>query len=511
MTTEKPPRVGLGVIKRAAVAAVLIVFATAGAVSATVILDVKQIQREIIGDGKQLVDIPEVTTVDPGRARTIMVLGSDARYRDRRDEPPRSDTILLVRVNPKKDVISVLSIPRDLQVQIPGRGFDKINAAYELGGPRLTVRTVKELLSTPGDPFEVNNVVIVNFGGFQRAVNYIDGVYVDVDRRYFNDRTGPGGYAAIDLQPGYQKLVGSDALSFVRYRHQDNDFVRAARQQAFLRAIKTQPGVRELLDFRRRHELAKLFRRYIEVDRSLRSTKQVFSLLKLAIYAGLDIEGVRQVKFRAGESDHPRPAQRRGDAEHRDRFARADREDRARVLPGRATAASAGSPVRRVSTRRSARRGRPPVFAFGAVRGLQDGAAAGRAVAAGRGRSASRSTSPASSRPAPPTAPPSVSGPTACAARAGACTAPTGSWSRSVRPGSTPACRARPGAIPPILADPDATRTIRGRKLRLYSDGRRLRMVMWRTPRAVYWISNSLSNTLSSNEMLAMAASLERP
>ena len=164
MTPEQPPRVGLGVIKRAAIAAVLIVFATAGAVSATVILEVKQIQREIIGDGEQLVDIPEVTTVDPGRARTIMVLGSDARYRDRRDEPPRSDTILLVRVNPKKDVISVMSIPRDLQVMIPGRGYDKINAAYELGGPRLTVRTVKQLLSTPGEPFNVNNVVIVNFG-----------------------------------------------------------------------------------------------------------------------------------------------------------------------------------------------------------------------------------------------------------------------------------------------------------------------------------------------------------
>ena len=94
-------------------------------------------------------------------------------------------------------------------------------------------------------------MINVNFGGFRRAVNYVGGVYVDVDRRYYNDNTtaAPGeAYATIDVQPGYQRLKGQDALDYVRYRHGDNDFFRAARQQDFLRQISHQDAVRALLD-----------------------------------------------------------------------------------------------------------------------------------------------------------------------------------------------------------------------------------------------------------------------
>ena len=75
-----------------------------------------------------------------------------------------------------------MSLPRDLRVQIPGRGTAKINEAYELGGPALTLRTVKELTGLP-----INHVINVDFKGFENAINAIGCIYVDVDRRYFND------------------------------------------------------------------------------------------------------------------------------------------------------------------------------------------------------------------------------------------------------------------------------------------------------------------------------------
>jgi hypothetical protein len=84
----------------------------------------------------------------------------------------------------------------------------------------------------------------VNFRGFKQVVDKLGGVWVDVDRRYFNDNaglvTGYSTYATIDLRPGYQRLKGSDALDFVRYRHTDSDLYRVARQQAFVKAFKEQ-------------------------------------------------------------------------------------------------------------------------------------------------------------------------------------------------------------------------------------------------------------------------------
>ena len=86
----------------------------------------------------------------------------------------------------------------------------------------------------------VNYLITVNFRGFRQLVDAIGGVWMDVDRRYFNDRGGPGGYATINLFPGYQKLGGYQALDFVRYRHTDSDLYRLARQQLFVRAFKDQ-------------------------------------------------------------------------------------------------------------------------------------------------------------------------------------------------------------------------------------------------------------------------------
>ncbi len=164
----------------------------------------------------------------------ILVLGSDRRSNLVGDKG-RSDTIMLVRIDPRTRSISMLSIPRDLRVEIPGWGLDRINAAYSDGGAQLSVKTFKALTGLP-----VNHFMDVNFTGFKDVVNYLGGVYLDVDRQYYNN-TAITGYSSIDIQAGYQRLDGADALSFVRYRHdQLGDWGRMQRQQMFLRELKRQ-------------------------------------------------------------------------------------------------------------------------------------------------------------------------------------------------------------------------------------------------------------------------------
>ena len=180
----------------------------------------------------------------------------------------------------------------------------KINAAYENGGERLAVKTVKELLSVGGRDFKINHVVTVDFGGFQRAIDYIGCVYTDIDRDYFNDNTGPGGYAAIDIDPGYQKLCGKDALAYVRYRHNDNDLVRAARQQDFLRQVRTAKGTKKLISGGiapgNLKKLARVFGRYFDRDKSLDSAKEVFRFAKTVLFTAGN--PVNEVQFRVSSA-----------------------------------------------------------------------------------------------------------------------------------------------------------------------------------------------------------------
>ena len=113
---------------------------------------------------------------------------------------------MLLRVDPDKERIALLSIPRDLRVNIPGVGVDKFNAAYSAGGPEKTLKVVKQLTGVP-----IHHVVNINFTGFADAVNAIGCVYVDVDRRYYipeEDET-----SEINLEAGYQRMCGFNALA----------------------------------------------------------------------------------------------------------------------------------------------------------------------------------------------------------------------------------------------------------------------------------------------------------
>ena len=167
-----------------------------------------------------------------------LVIGYDKRQGPEGDLEPRSDTIMLVRADPGLNALSMLSLPRDLIVDLrcPGKPVrrGRINEAYNECGTTGTLATVRALTK-----LSVNYIVTVNFRGFKKMVAQVGGVWMDVDRRYFNDNSGGGPtYPTIDLQPGYQKLNGQDALDYARYRHFDNDFFRNARQQRFVGAFR---------------------------------------------------------------------------------------------------------------------------------------------------------------------------------------------------------------------------------------------------------------------------------
>ena len=174
-------------------------------------------------------------------AAVALLIGYDQRAGKEASNTSRSDTVMLVRADPMTKSVSLLSIPRDLGVPIychgQYEGVDRVNSAYARCGPSGTLETVRHLTGLP-----INFLITVNFHGFKEVVDKLGGVWMDVDRRYFNRNTGAAydDYANIDLQPGYQRLTGGQALDFVRFRHTDDDYHRLARQQEFVRAVKEQ-------------------------------------------------------------------------------------------------------------------------------------------------------------------------------------------------------------------------------------------------------------------------------
>jgi LCP family protein required for cell wall assembly len=165
-------------------------------------------------------------------AQTILLIGSDRRRTG--GDGARSDTIVLARIEPRRHRIALLSVPRDLYVSIPGHGHDRINMAFHYGGERLLTHVVRETLGV-----EIDHFVEVDFRGFKDIVGDLGGIWFPVDQRYYNRNVGTlaTNYADIDLRPGYQRLDADEALAFARYRHTDTDLVRAARQQLLLRIV----------------------------------------------------------------------------------------------------------------------------------------------------------------------------------------------------------------------------------------------------------------------------------
>ncbi len=143
----------------------------------------------------------------------------------------RSDTIVLVNCNPFKNTINILNLPRDTRVKIPHHGAEKLNYLNSVLGPVLTQKHLEKLLR-----IKIDYYIVVNVNGLSKVIDEIGGITVDVPQRMqYND------YSAklhINLYPGRQKLNGTQAVGFVRFRHDSlGDIGRIQRQQAFMRAV----------------------------------------------------------------------------------------------------------------------------------------------------------------------------------------------------------------------------------------------------------------------------------
>jgi polyisoprenyl-teichoic acid--peptidoglycan teichoic acid transferase len=313
MDDQRPPSLSRGMWKRFAVAALLIA-ALSGGATATVALNTASGVGEVLFKSK--VKTPPGLLKYSGGPQTYLVLGSDRRAKSKdsldRTDPPHSDTILLVRFDPGQGQTSVLSIPRDLLVNIKSRSGayypqEKINAAYTYGAKldgvkgslALAAETIKREVF-PG--LELNGIIDVNFAGFIKVVDNLGCVYVNVDHRYLHIN-GEGGeaYSEINLQPGYQKLCYNNALSYVRYRHGDSDFVRVARQQDFLRDLREQISPSNVLG--QIDHVAKTVGKAIVTAGFSSSGAQVIDLAKLIGFS--QGKPLRQVKFRAASTNFP--------------------------------------------------------------------------------------------------------------------------------------------------------------------------------------------------------------
>ncbi len=502
-----PPRLGGRLVLKALLGGLVILLLTSAAVSSAVFLQVDKIGDEgfrqvaaapfrATGEGEE----PILTPPKPGEPQTLLLVGTDRRYGAEKGDA-RSDTMMLVRLDPKKAATSVLNVPRDLVVDIPDRGRAKINEAYSLGGLSLVTETVKATLG-----LKISHAMAIDFKGFRRVVNELNCIYTDVDRRYFNDNTGPGeDYAVIDVDEGYQRLCGQRALDYVRYRHGDSDFVRAARQQSFLRDAKDQVGTSQLIA--KRNQLLRLFGGATQADPSLQQNKQVFRLLEQAgLSAG---KPVRQIKFPGnialdeveGGLGSYVTASAYDLEQTRLAFLAATKEKDRVVRPQ----------VVKNGARRAAKGRRTTLADFGLVDAKQQG----RDV-----------VTPVEAR----------------ANLAFPLYFPQGLTTRGRWTGSPPKPRVytlrdradKPHEAyrltftqdevngdyygvqgtswqnPPILENPGGKQRMRGRDYDLFYDGKKLRIVAWRTKSATYWVSNSLGLALTNTEMLGIARSLTR-
>ena len=164
----------------------------------------------------------------PPNKLNILIMGVDDRPKE--DDPGRSDTLLVMTVDTESREASIISVPRDTRVRIKGLGWDKVNHAFLVGGVDLTRRTTENFLGIPMDYYAK-----VNLESFGRIVDAIGGVTIDVEKRMQYEDTWD--HYVIDLKPGPQRLDGRTALQYVRYRDEEGDIGRVARQQKFIKAV----------------------------------------------------------------------------------------------------------------------------------------------------------------------------------------------------------------------------------------------------------------------------------
>jgi LCP family protein required for cell wall assembly len=485
-----------GIWKKLILGAALVVFATAGATSVAAFHEVDNVVETLRANEDLELGKTQLATVDPGKPQTILLLGSDRRPKGATDggagTGARSDTIILARLDPDRKATALMSLPRDLRVQIPGHGTAKINEAYDLGGPALTLRTVKDLTGLP-----INHVINVDFKGFESAINAIGCIYVDVDRRYFNDTAA---YAYINVPSGYQRLCGRQALQYARFRHEDTDLVRGVRQQEVIRATKQQAGVTGLIN--KRGRLERIFGRYTTSDSGLKDKKSIISLAKLAVFsAGQPIREVHfegQVGITSGNEAAGVPS-----------FVTAT-DSTVKKLVQQFLGVQASKGVKGTleprGRRKKKRRGptdggleKAPVPGKDqAVQAIQQGAGGQLPVYFPTLRLK------ASLFAGPP--------------RFYKIHTPSGRYEKSYRMvikrgrvGEYYGVQGTTWKKPPLLEGGFDTVRSGRRTFEVHYDGDRVKLVAWRTRKAVYWIANTLLQSLSKDQMLSIARSTRLP
>jgi LCP family protein required for cell wall assembly len=296
----EPRRPFGGGVLRMLLGALAVALLAGGATAAIALNEVNSIV-EAIGHRHVAVGPKVLAPTYEGGPETLLLVGNDERRRTTTAPVlPHSNEMLLVRIDPSRPTISMLSIPRELLVPITRPDGEvvetRINAAYQFGweggggtagGIKLMVETIKKVL----DGIQINHVFVINFKKFEHAVEELGCIYFPVDKRYYH-KNEPGGeqYFQINLKPGYQKLCGKEALEFVANRHESTSLVRDARDQRFMLEVKKQLG-ENLLEERAKYE--RIFSKDVETD--LHGKEQVYNLLKLLV----EIQGrpVRQVHF----------------------------------------------------------------------------------------------------------------------------------------------------------------------------------------------------------------------
>lgn len=176
---------------------------------------------------------------------TILLLGTDSGPGVGRETSRRSDSIMLVRTDPSRGRTAFLSVPRDLRADIPGRGFGKINAAFQRGGPPLALGAVRNLTG-----LKINHMLVIDFRNFVQLVDALGGVEVDVPEPIvankfdcpFKTQQQCDRWSGWRFRAGKQTMNGRRALVYSRIRENrlnpaENDLTRGERQQAVVRAI----------------------------------------------------------------------------------------------------------------------------------------------------------------------------------------------------------------------------------------------------------------------------------
>ncbi|MBA2523728.1 MAG: LCP family protein [Solirubrobacterales bacterium] len=457
-----------------------------------------------------------IVQIDPGEPQTILIVGSDERSNTPGD-PGRSDTTMLLRVDADNEVLSLFSLPRDLKVDIAGNNFGegRLNEAFTDGGVKKTLVTVQNLTG-----LDINHVVNVDFQGFADAVDAIGCVYVDVDRDYFNDNSqalsSADEYAVIDVNAGYQRRCGLNALDYVRYRHTDSDFARAARQQDFLRNARAQVPVKKVLPIiggDTGNDLLDIFTKYTSSD--VRNPADVISVLKAFI--GVRDVPIKEVHFNATDSIENGVAYVTASDEQIqkavDEFL--GEEDTAGG-PADGSAADKAKKAKRGNKDKKEKQKHSDSGSADVI-SAEDASA----VCGGIDKFAAFGRTSARRLKFPVYVPTSVV-PGSCYDE--------GSRQYDIKDNEDDKQPAYKMVIalnsptivneyygiqgttwddPPILEEPSETREIDGRNYDLFYDGDRLRLVAFHEEGNAYWISNTLLQSLDEDQMLAIATSMD--